>query len=317
MLVTRRHPHAHQGGLWEFPGGKVNPGEPVLAALRRELEEEIGITLLAARPLIAVLHEYDDLDVWLEVWRVEQWSGIPSGREGQPVKWVAAAALDPREFPPADVAIVAAARLPPLYLITPEASDAGGFLEGVEQCLDAGISLLQLRLKTLPAEKHAEMTRRVIALARAYRCTVLLNAEPQLALALGADGVHLTAERLHRWQRRPLPETCLVAASCHDARDLEHAHRIGTDFAVLGPVKTTPSHPLQAPMDWKHFAELVARARCPVYSVGGMALTDIATSWYAGGQGIAAIRSLWDASDRRAGFAEALRTATSRSDRLP
>ena len=313
MLITQRHRDAHQGGLWEFPGGKVRQGEPVLAALRRELEEEIGITPIAARPLIAVPHEYDDLNVWLEVWRVERWSGMPSGREGQPVKWVAPAALDPREFPPADVAVITAARLPSLYLITPEAGDAAAFMERLEQCLVAGIRLLQLRIKTLPEEKYAEMARGVIDLARAHRCTVLLNAAPRIALKLGADGVHLTAKRLHRCRRRPLPETYLVAASCHGAQDLERAHRIGADFAVLGPVMATPSHPLRTPMGWKRFAELVARARCPVYPVGGIAQADITTSWYAGGQGIAAIRSVWDPSDRRAACAEALRATSPRA----
>ncbi|MGQ0657058.1 MAG: Nudix family hydrolase [Chromatiales bacterium] len=307
VLVTRRHDHAHQGGLWEFPGGKVEIGEQALAALRRELEEELGITALAARPLITVPHDYHDRQVWLDVWRIEQWRGTPAGREGQPLAWISPMELDAMEFPPADVPIINATCLPPLYMITPDpGNDETRFIGRIQECLVAGVSLLQLRAKSLPADRYAALARQVIGLARVHRCKVLLNSEPEAALTLGADGVHLTRERLRRCKRRPLPPTLLVATSCHQQQDLEHAHRIEADFAVLGPVERTLSHPRLSPMGWDRFAQLAAHARCPIYALGGMSTADVDTAWYAGGQGIAVIRSIWEARDCRTAVADAL-----------
>ncbi|MEZ5447117.1 MAG: thiamine phosphate synthase, partial [Gammaproteobacteria bacterium] len=81
--------------------------------------------------------------------------------------------------------------------------------------------------------------------------------------------------------------------SCHDAEDLRQARRIEADFAVLGPVKTTASHPDWVPLGWERFSAMAVAAGLPVYAIGGMARSDVAVARRAGGQGIAAIRSLW------------------------
>jgi 8-oxo-dGTP diphosphatase len=89
VLVSQRPGHVHQGGLWEFPGGKLEAGETAETGLKRELHEELGITVQAARPLIRVYHAYPDKPVLLDVWRVTRYSGEPAGLEGQPIDWVA------------------------------------------------------------------------------------------------------------------------------------------------------------------------------------------------------------------------------------
>ncbi len=109
-LISRRPDHVHQGGLWEFPGGKVEDGEPVAKALCRELQEELGVTVQAAEPWLQVRHAYPDKTVWLEVWRVTAWRGEPQGREGQPLAWASVAALTEFAFPEADQPIIAALR---------------------------------------------------------------------------------------------------------------------------------------------------------------------------------------------------------------
>ena len=91
VLLAKRPLDRHQGGLWEFPGGKVERGEDVRAALMRELNEELGIIIQDARPLIKIRHAYPDKAVLLDVWRVTAFAGEPHGREGQPIEWVAAA----------------------------------------------------------------------------------------------------------------------------------------------------------------------------------------------------------------------------------
>ena len=108
VLTARRPDHLHQGGLWEFPGGKVDAGEDVYTALCRELHEELGIDVVVATPWCLIEHTYTDKSVLLDVWRVTGWSGEPHGREGQPLRWSAIAALDAAEFPAANAAVITA-----------------------------------------------------------------------------------------------------------------------------------------------------------------------------------------------------------------
>jgi 8-oxo-dGTP diphosphatase len=110
VLVARRHDHLHQGGLWEFPGGKIHDGESTLDALHRELAEELDIHVMAAAPLLDIEHHYADKSVRLEVWSVTAFSGMPRGMQGQPLAWLAVGALDPAGFPAANAAIIDALR---------------------------------------------------------------------------------------------------------------------------------------------------------------------------------------------------------------
>ncbi|NHN38110.1 8-oxo-dGTP diphosphatase MutT [Pseudomaricurvus alcaniphilus] len=106
ILIARRPDHTHQGGLWEFPGGKVDAGETVAEALCRELLEELGINAREYSPLLEVRHDYPDKSVLLDVWQVTAFSGEPHGREGQPVQWVPVDALADYRFPEANMAII-------------------------------------------------------------------------------------------------------------------------------------------------------------------------------------------------------------------
>ena len=106
ILLARRPAELHQGGLWEFPGGKVEPGETVFEALGRELKEELGISVEASSPLLEVRHDYGDRQVFLDVHRVTAWQGEPRGVEGQPLAWTLPSSLRDFDFPKANVAIV-------------------------------------------------------------------------------------------------------------------------------------------------------------------------------------------------------------------
>ncbi|MEH6590100.1 MAG: 8-oxo-dGTP diphosphatase MutT [Halioglobus sp.] len=108
ILIARRSVDAHQGGLWEFPGGKVEASETVEQALARELHEELGIDVVACQPLLEISHDYGDKQVLLDVWIVESFTGTAEGREGQPLQWVAASQLEQFRFPAANVSIVTA-----------------------------------------------------------------------------------------------------------------------------------------------------------------------------------------------------------------
>ena len=111
VLISKRLQHLHQGGLWEFPGGKVEPGESVYQALCRELYEELGILVEAAEPLIEVEHDYPDRRVLLDVWRVTGFAGQPEGRQGQDFRWVPLCELHDYQFPAANAPILGALRV--------------------------------------------------------------------------------------------------------------------------------------------------------------------------------------------------------------
>jgi 8-oxo-dGTP diphosphatase len=106
ILVAKRPEHTDQGGLWEFPGGKIEIGETVRQALVRELQEEIGIDVVTASPLIAVTHDYGDKRVLLDVWQVTEFSGIARGNEGQIVRWVTIEECANYKFPKANLVIL-------------------------------------------------------------------------------------------------------------------------------------------------------------------------------------------------------------------
>ncbi len=296
VLLARRPDHVHQGGLWEFPGGKRETGESIEAALEREIQEELGIRIGKRRPLICVPHHYDDRSVLLEVWRVDSYEGEPHGREGQPVEWVPIEALDERAFPAANVPIIRALQLPSACLITPDpGNDQDVFLARLQRRLEDGIRLIQLRAKGLDEKHYRVLAERVIALCRRSGARVLLNAEAELAVQLGADGIQLRSRRLQQAGERTLPEDLLLGASCHTAEELARAHAIGADFALLSPVKPTASHPDAPALGWEAFAQQVTACAMPVYALGGMTSADIDDAIAHGGQGIAAIRALWDA----------------------
>ncbi len=294
VLISKRAAHLHQGGLWEFPGGKLEPGEDSHQALQRELREELGIEVERARPLIRVHHDYPDRSVVLHVWRVDAFRGKPRGRQGQPVVWVQPEALLERAFPEANRPLVNAVRLPSRYLITPEpGGDVDRFFHTLEQSLQSGVELVQLRAKSFHAGRYRALACRALEVLRPYSARLLLNSEPALVEELGAAGVHLAGTWLGTLASRPLGQAYWVAASCHGAEELAQARRVGVDFAVLSPVRATTSHPGAAPLGWQRFAELVEHAPMPVFALGGIGPQDLDQAFCCGAQGIAAIRGLW------------------------
>lgn len=297
VLLALRSLGRHQGGLWEFPGGKVEYDEEPRAALVRELREELGILVQDARPLIKVRHDYPDKSVLLDAWRVNKFTGEAHGMEGQLIEWVSPQDLPYRDFPAANRSIVTAARLPSFYLITPEPEDTGDFLARLENLLAAGIRLVQLRAKTLDSTAYFRLARQVVPLCAEAGARVLLNAPAAVADELGADGVHLTGAALLGLRERPLSWKHWVSASCHSIEELNHACRINVDFVAVAPVLNTTSHPGAQVLGWRTLQHFTERATVPVYSLGGMTLQDVAKAWDHGCQGIASISALWAAPE--------------------
>lgn len=283
-------------GYWEFPGGKLEPDEPLDEGLSRELREELGIDAGPSAPVIEIGHDYPDRRVRLLVREVEAYSGTPEGLEGQPLAWVAPGDLDAWSLLPADTPVVRALQLPHALLVTPDPqtrAGCNGFLDHLETACRAGHALIQLRAPSLGESDYRSLAREAVAIVERNAGRLLLHDTPVLAEELGAAGVHLSARRAATQDRRPVPESMWLGVSCHDAGELARAGQLDADFAVLGNVRATASHPGRGGMGWQRFGELVEAVNLPVFAIGGLSPDDTATARRAGGQGIAAIRSLW------------------------
>lgn len=298
IFITRRHAAAHQGGLWEFPGGKLAPGEDVYRGLVRELDEELGIVVRSAHPFTRVHYVYPERPVLLDVWSITSFDGIPHGREGQGACWREIGALLPSEFPPADRPVLRRLQLPRLYVISDVARyGPDAFKAKLERALMAGARLVQLREPAFDTETFCAYAREMGALCHRYGAKLLINADPGLVAACGADGVHLTARRLAALTARPVAPDLLVGASCHDLAELQQAQAIEADFALLSPVRPTPSHPQAAPLGWEAFQALCGATHMPVYALGGLRADDAPRALRAGAVGVAMISGIWQAED--------------------
>ncbi len=298
ILLAKRADQQHQGGLWEFPGGKVEAGESVIAALHRELQEELGIGVTAARPLIKVRHDYADKQVLLDVWEVSGFSGEPHGAEGQPLAWVSPRQLPEYEFPAANQPIVQAARLPAQYLITPDELERKVLLQGVQTAVANGVRLIQLRAPNMYVPEYRDLAVDVVGLC-AGKAQLMLKGPLEWLGDLPAAGWHLTAQQLRKYadKGRPFPADRWLAASCHNAEELALAQQMGVDFVTLSPLQPTQTHPDAVPLGWDAAAQLIEGLNMPVYLLGGVVASDTERAWQLGAQGVAGIRAFWPMAD--------------------
>ncbi|MCP5420395.1 MAG: Nudix family hydrolase [Gammaproteobacteria bacterium] len=262
ILIAQRPSSVHQGGLWEFPGGKVEPGESAETALTRELREELGIEVATSRPLIQIGHAYPDRQVLLDVWRVRDYHGHPRGLENQPLDWLFPEQLLERPFPAADRPIITALRLPTVYTVIGnrphESPDR--LLQRLTQRLHGGSKLLQLRI-ACPAENFypIEFYREAMVLGKRHDATLLLYDNPDLVQTLDADGVHLSASQLLALRSRPLAQNRWVSATCHTLQELHHACRLGIDFIEIPNGFRHDAIPIES------LRSLITEAPMPVY----------------------------------------------------
>jgi 8-oxo-dGTP diphosphatase len=292
FLLARRPSGKVYAGYWEFPGGKVEPGEEPAHALARELHEELGIEVDLAYPWITREHAYPHAAVRLHFFRVARWHGEPHGREDQTLSWQRAESAAVEPMLPANAPVLAALRLPAVYALTAAAElGAEQFLGRLESALAGGLRLVQVREKSMAREELAQFTRRVVAQSRRFGAQVLVNGDLALARECGASGVHLSASQLMALRDRP--DVSLCAGSCHNPAELARAAALGLDLAVLGPVRETASHPGMPPLGWGSVERWARGSPVPVFAIGGMLRQDLETAWNRGLHGVAMLRGAW------------------------
>ena len=271
-------------GYWEFPGGKIEPGEDARAALDRELEEELGIRVREATPWITRVYAYTHATVRLHFFRVTAWDGEPQPLEDQAIAWQRVLSPDVSPMLPANAPVLAALALPAVMVVSNAAET--GFdawsLKLSAQVLGERL-LVQIREKGLEPQRVQFLLSRALTRGTPFGALVVVNSDcgawPQ------ADGVHLTSRALMEARARPAGR--VVGASCHDAREVAHAAALGLDYVVVGPVKATASHPGATLLGWEGFAELVRDCPLPAYAIGGLTRADLAEARRHGAHGVA------------------------------
>jgi 8-oxo-dGTP diphosphatase len=291
FLLTQRPSGKIYEGYWEFPGGKVEPGELIADALSRELREELGIDVELAYPWITLVHAYEHATVRLHFHRVVRWRGDPLSHECQALSWQRNHELTVSPLLPANARVLKALSLPTRLGITC-AWDAGvePALSNLRRAIARGLRLVQVREGNLDPTARRDFATRVARAMREVGGVVVINDDIRLATELGV-GLHLPSRELMAAQCRPGVEWC--SASCHDAGQLERAHELGLDFVLLGPVQATPSHVGAQELGWLKFADLVRNYPLPVFALGGLQLTDLDHACRLGAHGVAMVRGAW------------------------
>lgn len=291
VLIARRHIDSHQGGLWEFPGGKVEEGESLPAALQRECQEELDIHIdpTLAFPLRKIFHDYGDKAVLLDVWRVGGYRGTPRGREGQPIDWCPITELQTRDFPAANNPIVNCLQLPERLAITPELNDPEQLFPLLEAYQAQGLELVQLRQKQLAAEDYCHWFELAAAHSSDMGISLLFNHDRASFPSTLAAGRHFSAALAGGLKERPVPESQLFSLACHNLAELQRAEQLEADFALLSPVSETVKYPAGKSLGWQQFNELRIQVSLPVYALGGMSNSDWPAARQFGADGIAGI----------------------------
>ncbi len=292
FLLGQRAADTFYPGYWEFPGGKVEAGETPREALIRELNEELDMEVDVAWPWLTREHVYEHAHVNLHFFEVPAWHGEIHDRVHAALSWQHADSMSVAPMLPANGPILKALRLPRIMGIT-HAGEIGidTQLAQLDNALAGSLRLVHIREPDLSPTDREAFAQAVVELCRDAGAIALVNGDIELARRIGANGVHLPGHQLMMLESRP--EFEWVGGACHTRAELEKAARLELDYALLGAVKPTLSHPGRAALGWEAFAEQVHTLSIPVFALGGLRPDELNTAKAAGAHGIAAIRSIW------------------------
>ncbi|RIX48833.1 MAG: Nudix family hydrolase [Rhodocyclales bacterium GT-UBC] len=294
FLLAQRPEGKVYAGYWEFPGGKVEAGESVRQALVRELHEELGIRVTDCAPWLTRQFTYPHARVKLHFMRVTGWKGeigISGPLEHSAINWQACtAAAEVSPILPANDPILKALSLPTTMAITMgEIEGVERQLERLEEALERGLRLIQVRDKGWPVAQRLWFAETIVRIARRYNdALVLINDNEDIARRVGADGLHLSAAALAACESRP--DFAWVGASCHSAAEIRLAGELELDYALLGPVLATQTHPEAKGLGWAMFGQLISDNALPVFALGGLQPGQLDLAQSHGAHGIAMMR---------------------------
>lgn len=256
VLIALRPEGVEEGGLWEFPGGKLALYETGLQALKREVYEELGIQITSARPLIRNWHLQANRKLLLDVWKVTAYVGEPWGREGQLIKWVDLASLADYVFPTPNLPVLKALHLPEDYWMVDSAGTAAEVLARLDSALAQGASLLELHAGKLDQAAYLAVAKAAVAKCQQAKARLLLSGYPALLPQLDGAGLHLSVAEAMALEVRPVAAQHLLAVSCNSSASIKQAELLAADLILLEPEE----------LGWHEFSNLTEGCHLPVYA---------------------------------------------------
>ena len=237
-------------------------------------------------------HQYEHALVKLYFFRVTEWRGELHDHVHAALSWQTGGVNTVAPMLPANGPVLKALALPDFYAVT-HAAEIGSSVQlaVLEQALKNGLRLVQIREHDLPEPQRTAFASEAVRLIQGFGARALINGDEDMALELGADGVHLPARQLMNTTARPAFK--FVGASCHTHAELSHAIALGLDFAVVGSINPSPTHAMQQGIGWEAFQSLIVDSPIPVFAIGGLQRSDQHKAWHPGAHGIAAIRAAW------------------------
>jgi 8-oxo-dGTP diphosphatase len=298
VLLADRPAGKPYAGYWEFPGGKIEPGESIEHALQRELHEELGIEIAGSAPWVTFEFDYPHAYVRLHFRRIYDWRGTPRGREGQRLAFFRLHEPMPRPLLPAAVPALRWLSLPPLIAeMTLDGASADQRLAQLERAFAQGVRMVLLRAS---AEMEAD---RINALARQVQIRAdAMGAQLAVSSALAstivqADGAGRGFSVLFEEADSSVPEARPAAAWMGlraTSRDsVQRAAGLGFDYALVGPVLPDPTASDEDAIGWHGLTALAHQAPLPIYARGGLAVTDLQHARLAGAHGLVLPLSIW------------------------
>ncbi|NKB34185.1 MAG: Nudix family hydrolase [Pseudomonadales bacterium] len=289
VLISRRHPDSHKGGLWEFPGGKKEESETIEAALQREFVEELGIKPTKFHPFTKTRYHYPEKTVLLDVWIITEYEGEAIGKEGQAIEWRELHHLRSTDFPEANAPIIKRIQLPKEFAITADLESSEELPTLFKKYSEQGIQLIQFRQTHLDQANYVYWLQSAVSIARDYDIHIVANQSPDTFGAAHASGLHVNSNTLMSLVRRPVASDLLFSASCHSFEELHQAQILDADFVTLSPVCYTSKYGSGNELGWDSFSDLAGRISLPVYALGGLGRDDLQVAQSCGAFGIAGI----------------------------
>lgn len=290
-LVGWRDKQKHQGGCYEFIGGKVEENETPIQALKRECFEEINITITQQTYLKKKIHHYDKVSVVLHIYQVTQFSGKPLPKEGQTLHWVDELELIKLQMPKANDDIKRLALLNPYYFISTQFKPEKWLSSYIEKLPQH--ALFYVRDYDLSETAYFEVVSELIKVRQDLKIIIhyqhldIYKAKYQHLNNI--VGLHLSSKDTNGDAWQSIDKKWLCIAACHDDLSIKKIQKTRIDAITLSPVKQTQSHPDITPMGVDKFSELVTPINLPVYALGGMQIQDLPEINDKGGFGVAGI----------------------------